>query len=79
MFKVSSSSDSFSHRSTSSSRAFFVDVYSVTNSMSDAFSGFISRSSNSFSLRSISLILRSDSSTARSAFRNIFCCSLRSA
>ena len=39
MFKVSSSSDSFSHRSTSSSRAFLVDVYSVTNSMSDAFSG----------------------------------------
>ena len=46
-FNVSSSSESRSQRSTSSSRAFFVDVYSVTSFMSDAFSGFISSSSSS--------------------------------
>ena len=75
----SSSSESFSQRSTSSSRARLVSVYSVTSVISEAFFGSQSNASSSFSRCSIFAIFFSLSSTARSALRNCFCCSLRRA
>ena len=79
-FLISSSlNDNVSHFSTYSSRAFFVDVYSVMSFMSEAFSGLQRISSSSLSRASIFSILFSDSFTAFSALDTFFILSLRSA
>ena len=74
----SSFSDNAIQLSFSLSKAALVEVYSVTNSMFEAFSG--SANSWSICLRRLSMlaILLSEFSTARVAFLIFFCFSLRS-